>query len=344
VTTAPRERAVDGAAQAGRSHARRGRARGRCRGRSRPIRLPGAWSRSPRRERYRRPFACTSRPLTPAWMARSAACWAARTASTRALGLEARPRRKVRVMSPMVAGAGHPGKDVDDDQFVRAERPGAALVRIAGLVAAGDDRAGRNGPASRHATSMANLSISLVTVRPRYTSRPGDAAAAQDPLGGGEPKGAAPIAFPDGGGLGAVLISRSGNSMPSATTRRTPSCCRRSEQPGGKIVRHGEAAHAVLAGEEANHLGRTGAPVRPGLAGALVIALQRQDVVEAGGFPQAAEFECPHDGDPAAATAEGHKGIGHLDAAKIEGVGTAVGVGVEERRGRGWAGHGRDGG
>lgn len=45
----------------------------------------------------------------------------------------------------VVAGGGDAGKNVNDDEFVGAERAGAALVRVAGLVSAGGDGVGRDG-------------------------------------------------------------------------------------------------------------------------------------------------------------------------------------------------------
>ena len=45
----------------------------------------------------------------------------------------------------VVAGGGDAGKDVNDDEFVGSERAGAALVRVAGLVAAGGDGVGGDG-------------------------------------------------------------------------------------------------------------------------------------------------------------------------------------------------------
>ena len=68
-----------------------------------------------------------------------------------------------------------------------------------------------------------------------------------------------------------VLISRAGNSAPSAISRSRPSSKSWSKTPGGKIVRHDREARLLeIFREQANHLGGAGFALRPELSRARV--------------------------------------------------------------------------
>jgi len=97
-----------------------------------------------------------------------------------------------------------------------------------------------------------------------------------------------------------------------------------------EIARNRESLLTEILGEEIDHLGRAGLALRPELAGALEEAFEREDDVEGGVFPHAAELERADDGVFLAARAEGDEGVGHAHAAEVERVGAAFGIGVEE--------------
>ena len=91
-------------------------------------------------------------------------------------------------------------------------------------------------------------------------------------------------------------------------------------------------AQAVLAGERGDQLGDAGLGAVDFLR-ALQAFLTGKDDIEGAGLLDAAELERALHGDLFAADAEGNEGIVDLDAAEIKHIGTALGVGVEERGG-----------
>ena len=234
----------------------------------------------------------------------------------------------------VVAGLGDPREDIDDDELVRPERTGAALVRIAGLVAARDNGVARiaallaNGGFQFETQPLRGQDLAAMEERPALDLR-----RTQDALGRDIAHGAQPVAFADAVRLPRALDLAFRKEQAVGEDQLEAELGQALVKRGGKIGRHAKAAQAVLARDGCDDLGDAGlvAVTRPCSRQAFLVGEHDVEVARA---LDAAEFQRALDRHLPAAGAEGNEGIVDLDAAEVEHVGARVGVGIKQR-GRG---------
>jgi hypothetical protein len=81
--------------------------------------------------------------------------------------------------------------------------------------------------------------------------------------------------------------------------------------------------------------GGAGLALRPNLAGFGHVGFEGENAVEGGAALYPSKFKGADDGVFLAVSGERDERVGHADAAQVEGIGAAFGVGVEEGRRRG---------
>ena len=237
----------------------------------------------------------------------------------------------------MVAGLRDARENIDDDEFAGAQRAGAAVVRIARLIAAGDDGVGGDAAGLEDRDldgKFEDLARDEFAAVEKFAA--GDFAGAENFFGGGEAQRAAPVAFANGGGLGGCLDLALGKECAFRHFEIEAEFEEFFVNARGEIGGHGETRLPKIFRHEGDDLRRADLALRPEFAGALEKILQREDDVEVGGAFDATEFERADDGVFFAAQAEAHERVGHLDPAEVERVGAMFGGGVEEERGGGF--------
>lgn len=259
-----------------------------------------------------------------------------------ALGFAGTAAEKCAGHIAVIAGSGDARENIDDDQFVRANRAGAAFVRIARLVSAGDDGIGGNPAGLKDGDldgELKQLACDKAAAMEELT--PGNFARAEDFFGSGKAERTQAVALADSFGL------RRGFDFPFRKERAGGDFEIETEfeefveNSRGEIVRDGEAGLFELFRDEENHLGGTDCALGPEFASALHIGLKGENTIEVGGLFNPAKLQGTDDGVFLAAEAKGHERVGDIDAAEIERVGAAFGVGVEERRRRIFRGQGK---
>ena len=232
-----------------------------------------------------------------------------------------------------VTGRRHARENIENDEVVGPERAGAAVVRIAGLVAAGDD--GVEGRAAlAEDGALDGEAEDLRRERPagiakRAALRP---RGAEDGLGGGEADGAEAVALADGGGLGVGLDLAIGKHRAVGRLEFHAEGAQFQEEGDGKVIGDAEAADVVGARELGDDLGRADLAAGPTRGGAGVPVGEGQDGVEGAGLLDPPEFEGVLERDALFADPEGDEGVMHADAAEVELIGAGAGVGVEQGR------------
>ncbi len=233
-----------------------------------------------------------------------------------------------------VSGFCYTREDVDDDELVRSEGAVTALVRIAGLIAAGDNGGAVGLSALGHDGGFDGEAKTFG--RERFTLLEKGAAAnlggTEDGFGDGETDGAEAIALADGGGFGGGFDFPFGEERTAGELEFQAEFSEAEEEGGRKVVGDAEGVDAVSAGGGGDGFGGADVLVREKFGGSITPDLEGEDGVEDAGFFDASEFEGGLEGDATAAGAEGDERIMDIDAAEVELVGAGDGVGVKERR------------
>ena len=260
----------------------------------------------------------------------------------------ARPLTTVRRHVAVVAGGGHAREKVEDDEFTRAERTAAALVRVARLLAAGDDGVRRRAALAQDG----RIDLGAEALGGERGVAPtkfgvGHGTVARDGLRGGEDFHGA--CHPGGGGLEGVAQEFEFSGGLVEAFREEDTAFRRRDRDAlavqGEARRQRKAVGDDCPGdaagleEERRDLGERGFSAEE-LFVLLRKFAQADDLVDGGLAASAVHFEVAQEDRLAAILHQQDEGVRHEELRGVEHVGAFLASGDDEFGGRAVRGRG----